>query len=48
LRFKGLPATIQFGDVGDVNLQRADGNRRQLRDQFWHGHTALGSPLLKY
>jgi hypothetical protein len=48
LRFKGLPAAIQFGNVGDVSLQRSDGNRRQLGYQFWHGHSALGSALLKY
>ena len=33
LRFKGLPAAIQFGDIVDVNLYGADCNRRQLRDQ---------------
>jgi hypothetical protein len=48
LRFKGLPAAIQFGDVVDVNLYGADCDRRQLRDQLWHSHSALGSALLKY
>ena len=48
MRFKGLPAAIQFGDIVDVHLYGADCNRRQLGYQFWHGHSALGSALLKY
>jgi hypothetical protein len=48
LRFKGLPAAIQFGDIVDVYLYGADCNRRQLRDQFRHSHAALGSALLKH
>jgi hypothetical protein len=48
LRFKGLPAAIQFGDIVEVNLYRADCNRRQLRHQFWHSYSALRSALLKY
>jgi hypothetical protein len=48
LRFKGLPAAIQFGDIVDINRYRADCNRRQLRDQFWHSHSTFRGALLKY